>query len=304
MFQIHSRVRALLPLLFLLLACAGAPGARAAGAASADAVAATPTLEAMERQLEVYRAGKAEDPQNARLVEIYLENVQNLHKVAENRENQARYERLFQESPAKVARYTAELNDLQRQARSAKGLGQGVAVERLERLLRETRTRLADLRAREASLNNSSNSLQGRVESSRQELKATLAATEPADKAPGRVAGESEAMSQARMDQWLVDRELKASRIARLETEARTIPERLHAVQTELKLVIAQREQAERFLAELLGMDNLKRIGEAEQLREAVRAQLAEPGSAHPAIVALREEIAALSDEYVTVVAR
>ncbi len=51
-------------------------------------------------------------------------------------------------------------------------------------------------------------------------------------------------------------------------------------------------------------MDNLKRIGEAEQQREAVRAQLAEPGSAHPAIVALREEIAALSDEYVTVVAR
>ena len=304
MFQSFCRARALRPLLLLLLACTSVPGASAASVASADAAVATPTLEAMERQLEVYRAGSAEDPQNARLIEIYLENVQNLHAVAENRENQARYERLFQESPAKVARFTAGLNDLQRQARSAKGLGQGVAVERLERLLRETRSRLADLRAREASLNNSANSLQGRVESSRQELKATLSATEPPAKAPARVAGESEAMSQARMDQWLVDRELKASRIARLETEARTIPERLHAVQTELKLVTAQREQTEQFLAELLGMDNLKRIGEAEQLRENVRAQLAEPGSAHPAIVALREEIAALSDEYVNVVGR
>jgi len=304
MFQSFCRARALRPLLLLLLACTSVPGASAASVASADAAVATPTLEAMERQLEVYRAGSAEDPQNARLIEIYLENVQNLHAVAENRENQARYERLFQESPAKVARFTAGLNDLQRQARSAKGLGQGVAVERLERLLRETRSRLAELRARETSLNNSANSLQGRVESSRQELKATLSATEPPDKAPGRVAGESEAMSQARMDQWLVDRELKASRIARLETEARTIPERLHAVQTELKLVTAQREQTEQFLAELLGMDNLKRIGEAEQLREDVRAQLAGPGSAHPAIVALREEIAALSDEYVKVVGR
>jgi chromosome segregation ATPase len=152
-----------------------------------------------------------------------------------------------------------------------------VAVERLERLLRETRTRLADLRARETSLNNTANSLQGRVESARQELKATLAATEPADKAPGSVAGESAAITQARMDQWLVDRELKASRVARLETEALTIPERLGAVQAELKLVTAQREQAEKFLAELLGMDNLKRIGEAEQLREEVRAKLPSP---------------------------
>jgi potassium efflux system protein len=179
-----------------------------------------------------------------------------------------------------------------------------VAVERLERLLRETRTRLAELRARETSLNNTANSLQGRVDSARQELKATLAGTEPADKAPGSVAGESATFTQARMDQWLVDRELKASRVARLETEARTIPERLGAVQAELKLITAQREQAEKFLAELLGMDNLKRIGEAEQLRDEVRAQLAEPGSADPAIVALRQEIAALSDEYVTVVAR
>jgi potassium efflux system protein len=299
MFQAFRRLRALPSVLLLLCASLQAPHA-----AGTDAAVATPTLEAMERQLEVYRAGKADDPQNARLIEIYLDNVQNLHAVAENRENQARYERLFQESPAKVARYTAELRDLQRQARSAKGLGQGVAVERLERLLRETRTRLAELRARETSLNNTANSLQGRVDSARQELKATLAGTEPADKAPGSVAGESATFTQARMDQWLVDRELKASRVARLETEARTIPERLGAVQAELKLITAQREQAEKFLAELLGMDNLKRIGEAEQLRDEVRAQLAEPGSADPAIVALRQEIAALSDEYVTVVAR
>ena len=307
MFPALPRLRALLPRLFLLLACAGLSldtAAAPATDASADAVVATPTIEAMERQVEIYRAGKADDPLNARLLEIYLGNVQNLHAAAENREDQARFERLFQESPAKVARYTAQLNDLQRQTRSATGLAQGVAVERLERLLRETRTRLADLRAREVSLNNTASSLQGRIESARKELNETLAATEPAGKAPGSVAGESAAMTRARVDQWLVDRELKASRIARLETEAHTIPERLGAVQAELKLVTAQREQAEKFLAGLLGMDNLKRIGEAEQLRDEVRAQLAEPGSAHPAIVALREELAALSDEFVTVVTR
>jgi potassium efflux system protein len=311
MFQAFRRFRATLPHIpALLLVCASLSAADAVNAAAAvtaagaDAVVATPTLEAMERQLEAYRAGKADDPQNARLIEIYLDNVQNLHTVADNRENQARYERLFQESPAKVARYTAELNDLQRQTRSAKGLAQGVAVERLERLLRETRARLAELRTRETSLNGTANSLQGRIESARKELNATQAATEPADKAPVSVAGESGAMTQARMDQWLVDRELRASRIARLETEAHTIPERLAAVQAELKLVTAQREQAEKFLSELLGMDNLKRIGEAEKQRDAVREQLAAPGSTHPAIVALREEIATLADEYVTVVAR
>jgi potassium efflux system protein len=178
-----------------------------------------------------------------------------------------------------------------------------VAVERLERLLRDNRTRLGELRAEETSLQETAGNLQVRIEAARQELKAATAAAAPGEKAPVAVAGESGAMTQARMDQWLVGKELRASLITRLEAEVHTVPDRLRAVQAELKLVVAQREQTERFLAELLSIDNLKRIGEAEKLRDELRARLAEPGSTHPGIVALRQEILALADEYVEVVA-
>jgi len=285
----------------LVLACVLLPSARAE---STDSALPTPTLASQERQLEAWRAADAGDPQTARLVEIYTRNVQDLHTVDENREHKARYERLFQEAPAKIARYTAELNDLQRQTRSAQGLAEGVAMERLERLLRETRSRLAALRTEEGALQGTAANLQRRVEASRQELKAAVAAGAGGDSQPAAIPGENAAMTQARLDQWLVDRALHDSLVGRLDAEVRTVPDRLAAVQAELKLVTAQREQAETFLAELLGMDKLKRIGAAEKLRDDIHARAARPGSAHPAIVKLRGEVEALADEYVDVVAR
>ena len=296
---LRNALRLLLPV--LVLACVLQPSAHAE---SADSALPTPTLASQERQLEVWRAADASDPQTARLVEIYMGNVQDLHAVDENREHKARYERLFQEAPAKIARYTAQLNDLQRQTRSAQGLAEGVAMERLERLLRETRSRLATLRTEEGALQGTATNLQRRVEASRQELKAAVAAGAGGDAQPAAIPRESAAMTQARLDQWLVDRALHESLVARLDAEVRTVPDRLAAVQAELKLVTAQRQQAETFLAELLGMDKLKRIGAAEKLRDDIHASAARPGSEHPAIVKLRGEVEALADEYVTVVAR
>jgi len=292
-----SKLLCAVALILSLLPC----GAVAA-ASGADSVRATPALVDMQKQLDAYGAANQNDPQNARLKDIYQGIVGDLNTAAGNRSNAARYERLFEEAPGKVERYTAKLNDLRRQERSTQGFSQGVAVERLERLLRDNRTRLAGLRTEEADLQETATNLQTRIEAARQELKSVAAAAEGGEKAPVTIPGDSAAMTQARMDQWLVARELRASEVARLQSEVHTIPDRLRAVQAELKLVVAQREQTERFLAQLLSIDNLKRIGEAEKLRDELRTQLAEPGSAHVEIVAMRQEILGLADEYVEIV--
>lgn len=263
-----------------------------------------PGIEEVQRQIEGLGIAGSEDPQNARLLEIYQRNAQDLAAIAENRDSSARYLRLYQEAPEKVERYTRELGALQRQERSASRLAQGVAVARLEKLLHDTRARLTELRGEEASLQATTANMQSRVETARQELNELTAGTATADKPPASIAGESPAMSRARQERWLIGRELRASRISRLETELQTVPDRLVATQARLKLVTAQREQGERFLSELLGMDRLKRISEAEALREKVRQTLDEAMSPVPELVSLREEIAGLADEYVEVVAR
>lgn len=263
-----------------------------------------PSIEEVQRQIESLGVAGSEDSQNARLLEIYQRNAQDLAAIVENRDSSARYLRLYQEAPEKIERYTRELGALQRQERSASRLAQGVAVARLEKLLRDTRARLTELRGEEASLQATTANMQSRVETARQELNELTAGTAATDKSPASIAGESPAMSRARQERWLIGRELRASRISRLETELQTVPDRLVATQTRLKLVTAQREQEERFLSELLGMDRLKRIGEAEELREKVRQTLGEAISPVPELVNLRAEIAALADEYVELVAR
>ncbi len=308
MFDRSARWCAGTRLLWILLLCSltavatAATGAKAADVA--DSAQTLPTLEEVQRQIEVLGDVGADDPQQARLLEIYQRNAQDLGAIAENRDSGARFLRLYQEAPEKIERHTRELGELQRQARSASELTKGVAVERLEKLLRDTRTRLTELRGQEASLQVTVGNLQSRIETARQELGSLTGGDATQDKPPAVVTGETPAINRARQEQWLIGRELRASRIARLETEVQTIPDRLAATQSRLKLVSAQREQEERFLAELLGMDSLKRIGDAEQLREQVRQSLVESASQLPELLTLREEIAQLADEYVQVVAR
>ncbi len=266
-----------------------------------------PSLEDVQHQIEMLGASGSEDPQNARLLEIQQRNAQDLAAIAENRESSARYLKRYQEVPEKIGQYTRELDELQRQVRSASSLAQGVTVQRLEKTLRSTRTRLTALRSDEASLQASVANLQSRVEAARQELNALTAAVVTPGKMPAGVSGENPALTRARQEQWLIGRELRASRIARLETEVQTVPDRLAAAQLRLKLVTAQREQEERFLGELLGMDSLKRIGDAEQLRDQVREHLVEatpPTPELPELGALHAEIGGLADEYVDVVSR
>ncbi|MCG3171534.1 MAG: Mechanosensitive channel MscK [Pseudomonadales bacterium] len=289
-------------LLRILLLCSSAAVATAADVG--DGAQTLPTPEEVQRQIEVLGDVGTDDPQKARLLEIYQRNAQDLGAIAENRDSSARFLRLYQEAPEKIERHTRELGELQRQARSASELAKGVAVERLEKLLRDTRTRLTELRAEEASLQVTVGNLQSRIETARQELNELTGGAAAQDKPPAAVAGETPAISRARQEQWLIGRELRASRIARLGTEVQTIPDRLAATQARFKLVTAQREQEERFLAGLLGMDSLKRIGDAEQLREHVRQSLAGSASPLPELSALREEITQLADEYVQVVGR
>lgn len=289
-------------LLRVLLLCVASTLAVAAEVT--DATQTLPSLEDVQRQISILGAAGSEDPLNARLLEIHQRNAQDLAAITENRDSSARYLRLYQEVPEKTERYTRELTELQRQARSASSLAKGVAVQRLESMLRATRARLTELRGEETSVRATVANLQSRVEAARQELNAlTTSATVP-DKKPAIVAGENPALTRARQEQWLIGRELRASRIARLETEIQTVPDRLTAAQLRLKLVTAQREQEEHFLDELLGMDSLKRIAEADRLREQVRQGLAEATSPLPELMALHDEITRLADEYVDVVAR
>jgi len=183
-------------------------------------------------------------------------------------------------------------------------LSQGVAVERLERLLRDTRSELLELRSSEAAMQSTVSSLQQRTESARQELQALSTAQSGESVAPPAVGSESGEIAQARVDEWNTRRVLNAAHHARLEAELRTIPERLLAVQAQLKLVTAQAGQTERFLNELLGMENLRRIGEAEHQREALIARIAADVSTQADLVALRSETLLMADELVDIVGR
>jgi potassium-dependent mechanosensitive channel len=287
-----------LRLIFVLLLLSASAGTRA------DTIADAPVLADIEKRLAALRQGPADDPQNARLIELYQNSAEHLRSAAEHKESRARFERLQQEARGKIERYTTQLLDLQRQVRSAQSLSQGVAVERLERLLRDTRSQLLELRSSEAALQSTTNSLQQRTESARQELQALNMAQSGESLGPPAGGAESGEIAQARIDEWNTRRVLNAAHQARLEAEVRTIPERLLAVQAQLKLVTAQAAQTERFLNELLGMENLRRIGEAERQREQLIERIAADVSTQPELVALRSETLQLADELIDIVGR
>ncbi|HND14668.1 MAG TPA: hypothetical protein PLN78_06805, partial [Pseudomonadales bacterium] len=189
-------------LLRVLLLCVASTLAVAAEVT--DATQTLPSLEDVQRQISILGAAGSEDPLNARLLEIHQRNAQDLAAITENRDSSARYLRLYQEVPEKTERYTRELTELQRQARSASSLAKGVAVQRLESMLRATRARLTELRGEETSVRATVANLQSRVEAARQELNAlTTSATVP-DKKPAIVAGENPALTRARQEQWLI----------------------------------------------------------------------------------------------------
>ena len=122
------------PAIVLLLALAAICVAMPPAVASEDAGMAVPPLEAMEKALESVRNAPAEDLQGQRLKELYTSAVQNLRAAADNRLELARFERLQADAPQRSARFTAELQDLQRTARRL-SISRDMSVERLERRL-------------------------------------------------------------------------------------------------------------------------------------------------------------------------
>ncbi|MBK6286639.1 MAG: mechanosensitive ion channel [Pseudomonadales bacterium] len=261
------------------------------------------SLPEMQQRLASYQGASQADPQNAKLAELYAAVVANLQTAIEYRSEQERFDRLFQESAGKVERSDRELRDLQRQTRSVKSLSQSVAIARLERVLSDTRAKLEKLRVQDAKLLETMRTLQGRSEDARLELKQAVAQG-AASIAPAARAEDSKALSQARRDEWRSRQLLTDSKVAKLETEIRTIPERLVAVRAQQKLVGAQRELAEQFLAELLNMDTLKRISEAEQARTLLAERMESIQSQHPEVLALKQGLMQLADERVFVVTR
>jgi potassium efflux system protein len=293
-----------LPRVIALIAAllAGVPSLAAPAAGEGlGAARPAPTLEAMQRELETYRGAAADDVQGTRLKELYASAVQALRDAAIQREEQGRFERLHADSPARIERATAELQTLAR-ARSAASHARGADIARLERLLDEHRSRLDELRARETELTGTLATLQARIDGSRQELK-TLNA-DAATAAPAPKTGESALLTSARIDEWHARQALRSALRSRLETEMRTLPARIAAVQAQLKLATAQREQAERAVEELLGLEHLRRIAEADRQREEIAARIAVLGPVMPGVDALARQVAALAEEYVRVVTR
>ncbi|MBP8925320.1 MAG: mechanosensitive ion channel [Pseudomonadales bacterium] len=267
---------------------------------AADAFETEVSLPEMEQRLATYQSANQADPQNVKLAELYAAVVANLKKAIEYRSEQEHFERLFQESEGKVERYDRELRDLQGQTRSVKSLSQSVAIARLERVLSDTRAKLEKLRAQDTKLQDTLRAMQGRSEAARADLKQVIVAgTLPAVRTE-----ESSILSQARRDEWRSRQTLADSQSAMLETEIRTLPERLVAVRAQQKLVSAQREVTEQFLAELLNMDTLKRISEAEQARTSLFERMASINSLHPEVLALKQELTSLADERVLMVTR
>jgi len=292
-------LRHTLIVLLLALTLGSARGTRA----DEDANVAAPPLETLERALEGVRNAPPEDQQAQRLKELYTSAVQHLRAAADNRREVARFEKLYADAPQRSARFTEELQSLQRTARRIT-ISRDASVERLERRLDEIEARVAALRTEEISLGNTTSTLQTRVDAARQELKSLGDVAARREGAPVPRPGENAELTRARLDEWLALQDYRASQRQKLETEVRTLPARLDARKAELKLVSLQRELAERDLADIAGQEQLRRIAEASQLREQTAARASGIDSAIPEIRALATEVRALGDEYVEVVTR
>jgi len=285
--------------LLTLLCLVVAPGILA----SSDGVAG-PEIGDIEAKLQALQTGAQDDPQKARLRDIYAATLDNLKLAADNREREAKYERLYAEAPGKAARYVAELDELHAQKRSAKSLDQTVALTRLERVLRDNQERLDALRERESDLQETAANLRRRMESARTEVKTVSADLARESGAPAKPVNANQLLQQASQDEMASRRALLRSTQSRLETELRTIPQRLTAVEAELQLVSAQRAQTERFVTELLGLDNLKRIGDAEKKRDDIDERARAVTSTHPEVRRIAEQNLVLSAEYLDTVTR
>ena len=289
--------------LLLILAVGALPAVASAASAVDDAALAVPPLESMERALESVRDAPADDQQAQRLKELYSATVQSLRGAAESRLDAARFERLYADAPKQTARFTAELQDLQRATRRI-SISRDISVERLERRLDEAEARVAALRNEEVSLGNTVSTLQTRVDAARQELKSLGDVSARREGAPLSRPGDSAEVTKARIDEWLARQDYRSAQRLKLETEVRTLPVRLDARKTELKLVGVQREEAERDMTALAGQEHLRRIAEASRLRDETARHVAEMGSSLPELRALATEVSALADEYVATVTR
>src|SRR5262249_4737286 len=151
-----------------------------------------------------------------------------------------------------------ELQELQH-ARSPLATLQGAGIARLERVLEEEKTRLADLRSQETELGTALSGLLARVDGARAELKA-LGEAGGTPVPPVVRPGDANPLPRARLAEWQARQDLRMATQARLESESRTLPARISAVRSDLKLATAQREFAEHSVDELLGVENLQRI--------------------------------------------
>lgn len=298
--QPAARIGAALPtLLLLLLLLPLAPASRAED----DKSLAVPRAETIEPLLAALKEAPADDARATRLRELYTATLQSLRAAATDREDAARFERLQAEAPERMARHAAEAQKLAR-ANRASAPSASIGVARLERRLDETESRLAGLRAEESSLANTFAALQGRVDAARRELKALGEQPSRGEGPPTPQAGEDAAITRARQDEWAARQDARAALRQRLEAEIRTLPSRIPALQSELKLLSIEREQAERAMNELLGLEHLRRIAEASELQEETAARLAEFRPESPPLRALATELAALATEYVDAVTR
>lgn len=295
-----ARIGAALPtLLLLLLLLPLAPASRAED----DKSLAVPRAETIEPLLAALKDAPADDARATRLRELYTATLQALRAAATDREDAARFERLQSEAPERMAEHTAALQKLARANRA--GLPPAsIGVARLERRLDETEARLSVLRAEEGALSNTLATLQGRVDAARRELKALGEQPSRGQGPPAAQAGEDAAITRARLGEWAARQDARAALRQRLETEIRTLPARIAAVQSELKRLSAEREHAERALNELLGLEHLRRIAAASELQEETAARLAEVRSELPPLRALAGELASLAAEYVEAVTR
>lgn len=289
--------------LLLILAAGALPSLASPGTAVDDAALAVPPLESMERALDSVRDAPAEDQQAQRLKELYSATVQSLRGAAESRLDAARFERLYADAPEQTARFTAELQDLQRATRRI-SISRDISVERLERRLDEAEARVAALRNEEVSLGNTVSTLQTRVDAARQELKSLGDVSARREGAPLPRPGESAEVTKARIDEWLSRQDYRSAQRLKLEIEVRTLPVRLDARKAELKLIGVQREEAEREMTALAGQEHLRRIAEASRLRDETIRHVAEMGSSLPELRALATEVSGLADEYVATVTR
>jgi potassium efflux system protein len=294
-----ARIGAALPTLLLLVLLPFSWLSRAED----DKSLAVPRAEAIEPLLAALKDAPADDARATRLRELYTATLQALRAAAVDREDAARFERLQADAPTRMARHAAELQKLARSSRASTPSA-SIGVARLERRLDETETRLAALRAEESALSNTLATLQARVDTARRELKALGEQPARSQGTPVPQAGEDAAVSRARIGEWAARQDALSALRQRLETETRTLPARIAVLQSELKLASAEREQTERALNELLGLEHLRRIAEASELQEDTAARLADFRSGIPALQTLADELGSLAAEYVDAVTR